>query len=73
MRKLARVVAAVAVAAGLAVGATACDDGCPKGQHSVVSGYSHHYIPGSYSHVGKTTVYHPGHWGTSTNYECRPK
>lgn len=73
LRKTAAAAFAVAAVAALALGAVGCDDGCPKGQHQVVSGYSHHYVPGSYSHVGKTTVYHPGHTATTTNYECRPK
>lgn len=73
MKKATSALVALAAVPFLALAATGCDDGCPKGQHSVVSGYSQHYVHGTYSHVGKTTVYHPGHWATSTNYECRPK
>lgn len=57
-------VAAIGLAVVLAL--AGCEDGCPSGQRSEITGYTQVWIPGT--KVGSVTT--PGHFSSTPNFAC---
>ncbi len=65
-RRYAAPAAALVIALAAILGLTACEDGCPSGQRSEITGYTQIWVPGT--KVGSVTT--PGHFSSTPNFTC---